>query len=446
MSIGKIFSKENSIFSVGTKIVIFSMALDFFAWGLIDPFFSTYAASLLNNLFLVGLLVATKGFVGLLSLSPLSQTIHHISPRFVGIMGRIGCVFAVLSYAAGGFLTLPLLLFVGAIFHGFSGAARDIATREYLMESSSKNNASTILGTNFSVFNTAWMTGSILCGVLLMWCIHTFAQDIPHFVPFVLLACIPIFLASAFLLRKLPKKTGTRFPFAAYAPQNVYQNEKKIFLLFSALNLQLKFSVVLICFLQMIRSALLLFLPLLAFQLELSVFQVGLLMAAMHAPLLLSALFSVFEDRTDRMLFIIGGLLFSVIPLLLLSQVSAPLLIGISTVLTSLSLAIIMPANLGTIAANTKHSDAPLMAALQVMSQRFGMLFGSLIIGTVSQIFGIASAFLLIAFLAISFALFALFVRFHFQVEKKVVLEKNHLFHIHPLHPHLFHIHHQSSQ
>jgi hypothetical protein len=279
-----------------------------------------------------------------------------------------------------------------------------------------------------------------------MWCIHTFAQDIPHFVPFVLLACIPIFLASAFLLRKLPKKTGTRFPFAAYAPQNVYQNEKKIFLLFSALNLQLKFSVVLICFFANDPKRL-------AFVFTSSRISTRAFGFSGRTPNGGNACttspfgaFSVFEDRTDRMLFIIGGLLFSVIPLLLLSQVSAPLLIGISTVLTSLSLAIIMPANLGTIAANTKHSDAPLMAALQVMSQRFGMLFGSLIIGTVSQIFGIASAFLLIAFLAISFALFALFVRFHFQVEKKVVLEKNHLFHIHPLHPHLFHIHHQSSQ
>lgn len=445
MSFKKLFSNKKSIFSGGTKIIIFSMALDFLVWGLIDPFFSTFAASLLNNLFLVGLLVATKGFVGLISLSPLSETIHDISPRFVGIMGRFGCIIAVLFYVSGGLLVLPPLLFLGAVFHGFSGSARDISTRGYLMEVSSKNNASTILGTNFSLQNAAWMIGSILCGGILLFVTTSFSVSIPSAIPYVFLCCIPIFLVSAFLLHRLPKKKNTQFPFSAYSPAAVCRNEKKIFGLFCKLNLQLKFSILLICFLQVIRSALLLFLPLLALELELSAFQIGLLMAAMHAPLLLSVFFSIFEDRTDRMLFIIGGLLFSVIPLLLLSQVSAPILIGLSTVLTSLSLAIIMPANLGTIAANTKHEDAPGMAALQVMSQRFGMLFGSLLIGTVSQLFGIASAFLLIAFLAISFAIFAVIVRFQFQIEKKIDFE-NHLFHVHPLHPHLFHIHHQSSQ
>lgn len=187
----------------------------------------------------------------------------------------------------------------------------------------------------------------------------------------------------------------------------------------------------LICFLQVIQISLLLFLPLLADQLKLSLPEIGFLMAVMLCPLLLSALFSIFEDRTDRMLFIIGGLLFASVPLLVLSQTTAPFLVGICAILTSLSLAIIYPANIGSIAAETAHENAPEMASLQVLFQRLGILIGAFCMGFISQKFGIQFAFFTIAGIAFLFALCAVGVKWYFREQ---TVTKNHPFLRHPLH------------
>ncbi len=416
------------------------MGIDFFAWGFIDPFFSVYADFLLENLFLVGLIVSVKGFIGLIALAPLSEIIRVKSSRMVAIIGRLGALLTVILYFCAGIFHLPALLFVGAIFHGIGGAARDVATRDYLMEASSKQYASTILGTNFSIRHMSWMIAAVAGGYFLYFVTSTSEKEIHHVIPILFAIAIPFYISSIYLLKKLSPNKTTCFPFCAFKPARILKKEFRLFQHFFHLNLQIKFSMLLICFLQVIQSSLLLFLPILAFQMQLSIAEIGLLMASVYAPMLLSAIFSVFEDRTDRMLFIIGGLMFSVLPLIILSQVEAPLFIGISAVLTSLSLAIIMPANLGTIAANTERKDSPQIAALQIIFQRLGMLIGALLIGSISELYTIQTAFVLIAILAIIFAIFATIVKIKYRPEKKVPPWR--FTHIHPLHPHLLHIHH----
>lgn len=433
--------KKKNIFSGGIKLIIAGTAVDFFAWGFIDPFFSTFANGILDNFFLVGLLVALKGLTGLIFLAPLSEVVSKKSPRIAGLIGRIGSVLTLFLYISGGIAHIPALLFLGSFFHGIAGAARDIAARDYLMEESSKKHASTILGTNFSIRYATWMFAAIFAGFIALKIGETWNMSTQSALPYLFLLTIPCFITSFFLVQKLTPNNKP-FPKKAFVPKAIYKKEKELFKKFTSLNLQLKFSILLIFFLQIVRSALLLFLPLLALQMELPIEHIGVLIALMHAPMLLSAVFSIFEDKSDRMLFIIGGLLFSSVPLMLLSQVNAPLIIGILAVLTALSVAIIMPANLGNIAANTKQKDASSIAALQIIFQRLGMLFGAFCIGTVSELFGIQSAFILMSLLAISFAGFAIFIRWKFKHEVTKKASLNHPFHLHPLDPHLFHSHH----
>jgi MFS family permease len=432
--------KKKQIFSPGIRIIISAMAVDFIAWGIIDTFFSALARSLFDNLFLIGLLVSVKALSSLISLAPFSKIIEIKSPKYVSILGRVGTVISVLFYIFSGLLSLPYLLFVGSFLHGISGAARDIATRDYLIKNTNKEHASTVLGASFSSRYATWTIAAMVSGYIIVFLASGSPENFSKQIPLLFFIVLPFFLISILLLERLPKEHSVPFPYHAISPKAIFSSEKRLFQRFFQLTGQIQFSMLLICFLQIIRNSLLLFLPILALDMNLSITHIGLLMASMHAPMLLSAIFSIFEDRTDRMLFIIGGLIFSVFPLLLLSQAQAPILIGISAILISLSLSVITPANLGNIAAHTQEKDSAQISAMQITFQRFGMLFGSLIIGLVSQIFGIASAFLLIAVLAITFAITAIVVRMQYREEKKI--EKEKISHAHPLHPHLLHIHH----
>lgn len=433
-------NKKSRIFSRGITVIITATAVDFFAWGLIDPFFSTFARDVLQNLFLVGILISCKGLSGLLFLAPLSQVLHVKSPRIVSLIGRMGSTAAIFLYALGGITFTTWILFLGSFLHGIAGSARDVSTRDYLMTQSPKKYASTILGTNFSVRYGAWMTASIISGFLIVGMSLLFHMPTENILPYAFLISIPFFLSSFFLLQTIASNDKP-FPYKAFLPKAIFLREKNLLQKFCNLHIQVKFSISLIMFLQIVRSALLLFLPLMALDMNLSIEKVGILIAFMYAPLLLSAIFSIFEDKAERMLFVIGGLLFASVPLLLLSQVDTPLHIGFLAVLTSLSIAVIMPANLGNIAANTKRSEAAHVSALQIISQRMGMLVGAFCIGTVSQLFGIQSAFLVIALLAITFAIFAIIVRRKFKHEEKT-FTLHQSFTIHPLHPQLYHNHH----
>ncbi len=431
--------RRKPIFNRDSKIVIYAIALDWLAWGLIDPFFSAFAHTLMNSLILVGLIPTTKGFFGVISLGPISETIRRVSARKVAIFARIITICCFFCYISGAFFEVIWLLFLGAALNGIGNSARDCSTRDILMEASNKKTASTILGTSYSAKNLLWILSSIVIGFILFFLGGLFQQEPLEVFKYILIAVIPIFIVSMMLVRSLPKH-NERMQVNILSPVHMAKYEFRLIKSFFALNALTKFSMMLICFLQIITISLMIFLPLLALdKLGLSHQYVGLLMAAMFCPLLFSAFISIFEDRGDRMNFIIGGLFFATFPLIILSQVNTPLIVGASAVLISLSLAIITPANLGAIAAATEAKDAPLIASLQVLFARLGTLIGASSIGVISEFYGIQTAFLIIAILAVLFALCAVVIKWYFNEQKKV--EKHH-FKIHPLHPHSFHFHH----
>ncbi len=432
-------SAQRPIFSSEVKIVIGAFALDFLAWGFIDPFFSIFVQSVLEHIVLVGLLVSLRALVALISLAPMSEIITRNGGAGVAIYARIFTAIALLFYALGGILFQPILLFVAAIIQGVGNAARDVSTREALMTLSSAHNASTIFGTNFSFRNAAWMSSAACSGFVLVWLAEVLQVDFSAVLPIAFIIGLPCVLVAAVLAYFRKPHVHSPFSFVFLRPSRVWIEEKSLFQLFRSLTTQLKFALLLICFLQLIRNALLLFLPLLAFQLELSPMRVGLLLATMQIPLLFSGMISIFADRTDRMIFVIGGLLFSVIPFLLLTQATAPLLIALLAVCISLALAIIHPANLGIIAAHTAHSDAPRVAALQIVFQWLGVLVGALALSVISEYFGIRIAFFILAIAAILFAICAALIKWRYR---ELPLPKHSPFHAHSLHPQIADIHH----
>ncbi len=432
-------SAKPAVFSSEVKIVIGAFALDFLAWGLIDPFFSVFVNSIFQNILLVGLVVSLRGFVALICLAPMSEIITVHGSRGVAIWARLLTALALVLYIIGGVMMNAVLLFIAAIIQGVGNAGRDVSTREALMTASTADNASTIFGVNFSSRNAAWMTTAALSGFVLVWIAEGFQTPFEEILPFAFAIGVPIILTAGFLIHFRPRRALSPFTFATIRPDRIWRQEAQLYRRFWSLSAQLKFALLLICFLQLIRNALLLFLPLLAFQLELSPIRVGLLMATMQIPLLFSGMISIFEDRTDRMVFVIGGLLFSVIPFILLSQVAAPMVVALLAVCISLALAIIHPANLGIIAAHTPHSEVPKVAALQIVFQWLGVLVGALVLGVISEYFGVRIAFLILAILAIVFAVCAVIIKWRYR---ELPFPKHYPFRIHPLHPQVTQIHH----
>ena len=155
----------------------------------------------------------------------------------------------------------------------------------------------------------------------------------------------------------------------------------------------------------------LLFVPLLAAQLNLPFWQIGILTAAFFAPYTFCSIFGKIADRFDRFSIIFGGLFLAIIPLIFLSIARAPFWIGIFSMAIAFCLAIIQPANLGIVASLAPKNHRKHLAGLEMFFERFGVIFGSLFFGFIGEKFGLQAVFFSVAILTFLFASFAGFLR-----------------------------------
>ena len=432
-------------FPAPVAFVIAAMTLEYAAFGLSDAFASTISEMIVHNFFLVGAVYGVMNLSLVASLFFLSEFLEIFPPIRIVILGKIIVFLALIGYFFAAVFQSPILLFAVAIFNGFGTACREIGSREILLEHCTQKNASTILGWNSGLRDGLWSVMILVSGFLLVSAARFFEISIAKLLPGAFVVGLPFLVVGLFLLLRVEKKLSRDF-FQKQKTENSphrfsFRKLFDFFRLFPKMNLPMKFAMILLFFLQIIAATTLLFLPLLAIKLELNFTEIGLLMGIISVPLLFSSLFSIFEDRGDRLLFIVGGLLLTAFLFFSLAKTSAPLWIGIFSMFISFSLAIIRPASLGLIAANIDHRDAPAIATLQVFFNRLGTTAGSFGIGFVAQKFGISNAFFLIGSFAIFFAIIAIFVRFHFFPKKL----RPHFFKIHPLDPKIFsHFHHHS--
>lgn len=114
------------------------------------------------------------------------------------------------------------------------------------------------------------------------------------------------------------------------------------------------------------------FIPLLAMELNLHLGQISLLMGIMYLPYLFSFVFAEIADRYERIAVSTAGLLLSSITMFFLYATTSNILIAVLSALLALSLALINPAAEGMITALTPMNKRGEMTGVQSVCNRSG--------------------------------------------------------------------------
>jgi predicted MFS family arabinose efflux permease len=144
---------------------------------------------------------------------------------------------------------------------------------------------------------------------------------------------------------------------------------------------------------RILQDMTMLFVPLLALELKLEFWQIGVLIALLYVPVIFSFIFSIIADKVDRLNIVIFGLILSLFPLIFLSFTEVPLYVGILSSLISFSVSMIRPAGMGIVASLAKNKDMAQIAGLEVFFGQVGVVFSSIILGIIAQYFGIKIVF-----------------------------------------------------
>lgn len=429
--------KINKVFPYGVRLLIATIAIDWISFGFTDPFLSTFANSIVDNYAMVGLFVGLMNLTVLVTLFILLDLVAKIASIPVLFFGRSVIFFGIFLLFLSGYFENTILLFGTAILMGVGLAAREVSSKAYLLEHSEKKHASTIFGTNVSLRSFTWFLGAIMSGSFLLTFTRFFEFSLSLSIGLMFLLQLPFLILSLYSTKKIPfRKRKITSQKIRSSFKSIFQIAE-LFHLLKNLTTQLQFSMLLIFFHRTVYVTNLLFLPLLAVELNIPFWGIGILIALMTAPFIFSGLFSLFEDRHDRMKCIITGLFLLSLPLLFLTWVEAPIWVGIAATCVSLALAFIQPANLGLIASHVSHKEAPKISGLQVLFDRSGWFIGSVVMGFIAEIFSIQITFFIIAILAIIFAITALWIKTKFHLFPLKNSEKHK-----DMHPGIFHIHH----
>ncbi len=391
--------------------MITASTIELLGWGFSDCFFSIFANNLLNNFFYVGVLYSAIATVNLIFTVVTSKMLSEISARMMAVLARLLYTVCVLMYFFAGFFYSIIPLFFAVLFNGIGRAMRNTSEQDFLIEHSNNKNASTIMGTNFALKNTAWYASMAISGFILIWLANLLGKTPENTIHYLFLLVLPCFAIEVFLLKKIhiKKRIFNLFNFKkAIFDSHIFTNFFK-----GTKNLHpvLIFGISLIFMLRVLRDMILLFVPLLAIKLNLEFWQIGILIGLLHVPFLFSFLFSFVADKVDRLNLIIFGLLFSLFPLVFLSKTSAPLMIGALSSLISFSVAIIQPADLGIIASLAEKKDRAHIAGLELFLGQAGIIFGSIVLGFVAEQFSLQTVFLIMAVISFIFALIAIKIK-----------------------------------
>lgn len=432
---------KKSLIKDGVFWIIAANSLEFFGWGFIDPLFSIFANGILDNFFYIGLLLAIKNFTALLVTIPISQCVHKITPRNLAIFARILTIVFTVGYFLAGLNQSILTLFIAQVLSGIAQPLRDVAGQDFLIENIDKKRASSIMGLDFFTKNAFWIISCSLSGFALFFIGSLLNQNNIEdliFYNFIFLAIASFF--GIFVLLKIETKKKRRFFWFIKHAERIVLSHKtylNFFRGFKKFSLQLNFSLVLFFLLSMLERVIGVFVPLLAFQLNLPLWQIGLLLASFWLPYLFTFFFSILADKFDRLLIIICGLLLSLIPLTILSFTEAPLWLGICSSLITLSIALMQPANLGIVASLAPNSEKAHIAGMGFIFSKMGIIFGAILLGFIAEKFGLRTIFVVIALLALIFTIMAIFVKFksyqnntckkHNKIFRKVT--HHHIFH-----------------
>lgn len=390
--------------------IFLTSGIEFFIFGIIDPLYSLFVYHIVEDYLWVGIIFGIRSAIGLLSLFFCTRLLPHLPPIQGLFFAQVFVLLGLLTFFFAGITESLLILIAGAMINGVAYMIRQNAKQGMLMNEVTGANASQIMGTNVAVKYTFWSVGMFAGGLFIF-----LIGDFP--LPFIYLATSGLWVLGMMLfLPYFPKFIALPWKKLWKSSTEVIQKDKLFLHLFSKMkdfSSPLNYSIVLCFFMEMTSRVSLLFIPLLAQSLGLSLWQIFILTALMLFPMVFTFLFSEIADRYDRLVLIIYGIAFSLFPLIFLSFTQSPLYIAISSSVVSLSTALLQPAVLGLSGNLAPRKEKHTVVQLELFFTSIGAILGGVVLGWIAEEFGIQMAFLGVACTAFVFLCMAIVLHFH---------------------------------
>ena len=394
--------------------VMLATGIEVFIWGIVDPLYSVFINSVVDDYFLVGLIFAFRSAVGLLSIFFLSRILKHIPSVQALFISYIMVFLVFISFFIAGVTHSLIVLLIASFLNGVAFILRKTAKQNILMNEITDANAGAVLGKSVATRYTFWAAGMVVGGVILFLVEKI---SLPH----AYLFTAGLWVSLYFLF------TDKITYFKKIYVRDIWTDVKdvivkdKIFL--SAFNKmkkyssELNYSIVLVMFMEMTSRISLLFVPLLAQDLGLPLFQIFLLSAFMLLPMVLTYGFSKIADKYDKLTLIVYGIALSLLPLIFLTTTNQPIEIAIASSVISLCLALLQPSVLGLAGSLAPNAEKDSVVQLELFFQSVGAIIGSVGLGTIAEIYGIQTAFLFVAVIAVMFLCIAIYLHFHIEAK-----------------------------
>lgn len=235
--------------------------------------------------------------------------------------------------------SLPLLILT-LILHGIISAMVFVSARTYLKKRTLLQNSSTTVGFfNMSIF------GFYALGMFLGGWLQT-----ENFLNFMFVSVIlTSFVAWVFTKKKLLSSVDYLEKFKVLVKQVIdFKRKNKIYYtIFQDLHqygFKFYYILGLIFFLGLVESLTMIFIPIFALKLHLTLSQISFLIGVMYVPYVFSFIFGEIADRYERLSITIFGLFFAATPMLILYYTTQNFWIGFLSSMISLGIALVNPA------------------------------------------------------------------------------------------------------
>lgn len=391
-----VIKKDFFSIPLSIRVTSFSLFLFMLWWGLgADAYFSLYIERIVDNVFWIALIGAILPLSRLLFALPIGELNDNTDRKSVLLLSKIMYILCWILFFLAGTFTSPWLLLIAVIFNGMASATLFITYESYIRTTIDNHHSEWSWGLYFSSLNAAYVLGSIISALLILWIdLHFLYLFIVLFsilslftdnkIPFTQKKQITTFFAKHWFLREFIKKVFSLKPFTkTYA---IIKTESRSF--FYSLWFEGLWNILwYIGFL---------FIPLIAEQNHLSLSQIALLFALMRIPYLTNFFTAERSQHFNKKLFIAIILLFlSFLYAFLWFDLSFGGIMIISFGI-ALGLSIIRPIISALISEHVRQNNTGSITGVQQFTAGIWSITWSIGFGIVSSIFWLQTGFFLI--------------------------------------------------
>lgn len=382
-------------------------ALEYFIWGIIDPFYGLFVYEVVQDYAIVGLIFGVRTIISIASLIVFQKIFTMYTPlQNLFLVNIFMIIFSLCSFFAG-FFTSPILLFTITIFYGIISSLKTISRQNLLRNTIPPQDFTHVMSESISLKYGAWVLGMIFGGIIIM-----FWEGVPLYWLFVSIAGLWAFSLFPFLpyfndiksisIASVFSKDAFSIPYFSLSEYKAH------FLKFPFI---VRYNFLLFAFSEFLGRVTLLFIPMLGQSMRLSLSEIFWLTAFMVSPMVFTRWFALAFSHVNKLVIIIISIALSFIPLWYLSVTQVPLWIAVCSFIISASLAMLQPALLGISQKYTPSTHIQEATRMEVVWSMLGNVLGAIGIGYIAKFWSMEVAFLVTAIISLFFLLLSIVMK-----------------------------------